>query len=69
MNSGANDESFHFLVQANDVSELIWKYYLKFIFIAFPALTLAVSAVSVVVCFWVYGRFDTKYLYYMYKFA
>lgn len=69
LNPGENDETFRFLARANNMSETIWKYYIKITFIVLPIETFGLCIISILICFWLHGHFDTKHLFYFYKFA
>lgn len=62
----ANEDSFNFLMQANEKSEWLWKFYFKFMIITCSN-TAFLSALSAFTCYFKYGKFDEKFLYHPYK--
>lgn len=67
--SDSNLSSFRHFERANHKSELLWEYYAKFVLTGFPASTIGMSATSVLYCHLTGKGFNSKYLYFPYKFA
>lgn len=65
--SDSDLDSFHHLKHANDKSELLWKYYIKYVLLGFPITTIVVATASVFYCHLTGKGFDSKYLYRPYK--
>lgn len=65
-NLDENEDSFKFLVEANEKSEWLWQFYFKFMIITCSN-TAFLSALSAFTCYFKYGKFDGQFLYHPYK--
>lgn len=62
-----NEESFHFLVQANNTSEWMWKTYFKYVMAGFSISSILVCAGSTTICYVTKGDFDPEHVYHVLK--
>lgn len=68
LNSDQNEKSFRFLVDANDKSEWMWKFYFKYVINMFFGSYVVGGVTSVLVCYYQFGRFDHERVYVPYSF-
>lgn len=64
---GESDESFEFLQQTNDLCELMWRLYFKFVVGGFVAVFPIMVTISLAYCWTVYGAFDPNHVFYLFK--
>lgn len=61
-----NKETFHILVQTNELCEWMWPMYFKFM-VTILAVALVLTAFSIWIGYYITGDFSTKYLYRPFK--
>lgn len=61
-----NEDSFRFLMQANNTSERMWSIYVKCLVFALSNAILSAIG-SIIVCYLKNGEFDVTHLYHPYK--
>lgn len=64
--SDKNTDSFKFLIRANDTSELIWEFYIKYVKLLFSINGLGCIISTYISCI-INGHFDTIYVIHMSK--
>lgn len=53
----------HYLEDANNQSERMWKLVLKYVFSFFAVVVIVTCVVSGLLCLWIHGNFDVEYMY------
>lgn len=64
---GENEDSFCYLIRANNKSEWIWKIFFKYILAGFAISTVTVCTGSMIICYLAKGHFDSKSVYHVLK--
>lgn len=62
----AKEDSYLYLLEANDKSNRMWGYYFKFM-LATASNTAILATLSAISCYSTYGKLDEKFLYHPYK--
>lgn len=62
-----NDQSFRYLAQANNKSEWMWTFYMKYVIVGFMICNINTAMTSMMISWLHNGNIDIDHLYYPYK--